>query len=213
LKRIADVQIKRPFPVLLLPALALALALTITISPPSSFACVGRKLVLGSLGADRPSMVTRILSILIHERTGTTVEVEYFPDLDSLLDAVDKGKVDLYVDHVDSALKRMDIKVFPPDTIERFEAVKRRFEEELNLIWLKPMGYTGSDSGGRSLGAASIVVQKDTLKMFPALPRLLEKIGTRVILDDSGLDRLVARARSEKPAKVARDYLKETKLI
>jgi osmoprotectant transport system substrate-binding protein len=96
---------------------------------------------------------------------------------------------------------------------ERFKAVKRRFEEELNLIWLKPMGYSGIDHDGRSMGPASTVVHKDTLKKFPALPRLLEKIGTRVVLDDGRLDSLVNKARSEKPAKVARNYLKEVKLI
>jgi len=191
--------------------------LVVTIAVPlSSFsaqACVGRKLVLGSVESDRPGMVTRILSILIHDRTGTTVEVKFFPDLAELLEAVKKGKVDIYVDHVDSAIDRLNIEVTSAETGERFKAVKRRFEEELNLIWLKPMGYTGIDGNGRSVGSASVVVQKDTLKKFPALPRLLEKIGTKVILDDGRLDSLVGKSRSEKPAKVARNYLKEVKLI
>ena len=69
------------------------------------------------------------------------------------------------------------------------------------------------DHDGRSMGPAFTVVHKDTLKKFPALPRLLEKVGTRVVLDDGRLDGLVSQARSEKPAKVARNYLKEVKLI
>ena len=208
-------QTKRP--VLFSPAFALtiiiAITITIIVAPTSSFACVGRKLVIGSLKADRPGMVIRILSILIHERTGTTVEVKFYPDRDKLLAAVKKNKVDLYVDHVDSAIDRLKVEVSSTEEGERFNAVKRRFEEELNLIWLKPMGYSGIDHDGRSLGAASVVVHKDTLKKFPALPRLLEKIGTRVVLDDGRLDSLVKKARSEKPAKVARNYLKEVKLI
>ena len=179
----------------------------------SAHACVGRKLVLGSVEADRPGMVNRILSILIHERTGTTVEVKFFPDRTKLLAAVKKNKVDLYVDYVDSAIDRLKVEVSSQEVDERFKAVKRRFEEELNLIWLKPMGYSGIDPDGRSIGQASTVVHKDTLKKFPALPRLLEKIGTRVVLDDGRLDSLVNKARSEKPAKVARNYLKEVKLI
>ena len=207
--------VKRPvqfFPAAAL-MLAAAVAVTTILMPVSGFACVGRKLVVGSLETDRPAMVSRILSILIHERTGTTVELKYYSDLAGLQAAVQKGKVDLYVDHVDSAIERLKIRVSSLDETARFKAVKHRFEQEQNLIWLKPMGYSGIDGDGRSMGAAATVVQKDTLKKFPALPRLLEKIGTRVILDDPGLDRLVIKARSEKPAKVARDYLKEAKLI
>ena len=194
-------------------AIALTIAITITSTPTPSFACVGRKLVLGSLETDRPAMVTRILSILINERTGTTVEVKFFSDRVKLISAVKKGKVDLYVDYVDTALERLEINDPPMNRQVRFEAVKRRFEEELNLIWLKPMGYSGIDNMGNHLGPASTVVHKDTLKTFPALPRLLEKIGSRVVLDDAQLDSLVSRTRTEKAAKVARQYLKEVKLI
>jgi osmoprotectant transport system substrate-binding protein len=179
----------------------------------SAHACVGRKLVIGSIEADRPGMVNRILSILIRERTGTTVEVKYFPDRVKLLAAVKKHKVNLYVDYVDSAIDRLQIKVSSADRSEKFKAVKRQFDEEMNQVWLKPMGYSGIASDRRVLGPASAVVHKDTLKKFPALPRLLEKIGTKVVLDDRQLDNLVTKARSAKPAKVARTYLKEVKLI
>jgi len=206
--RKADRMLKRhSLPILLL------LLTAVAVTSADAYACVGRKLVLGSVETDRPGMVTRILSILIHERTGTTVEVKFFSDRDSLLEAVSKSKVDLYVDHVDSAIDRLRIEVPSREIGERFKAVKRRFEEERNLVWLKPMGFIGIDEGGRPLGPASVVVHKDTLKKFPALPRLLEKIGTRVVLDDASLDSLVGKARSGNPARVARDYLKEVKLI
>ena len=194
-------------------AIFFLVAIAVTFSSFSAHACVGRKLVIGSIEADRPGMVNRIISILIHERTGTTVEVKFFPDRDKLLAAMKKHKVNLYVDYVDSAIDRLKVEVSSTEENERFKTVKRRFDEELNQIWLKPMGYSGIAPDGRALGPASIVVHKDTLKKFPALPRLLEKIGTRVVLDDGRLDSLVSKARSEKPAKVARNYLKEVKLI
>jgi osmoprotectant transport system substrate-binding protein len=200
---------RQSLPILLL----LLITVTITITAANATACVGRKLIIGSIEADRPGMVIRILTLLIHDRTGTTVEVKFFPDRTRLLAAVKKNKVDLYVDYVDSAIDRLNLEVSSPEENERFKAVKRWFEEELNLIWLKPMGYSGIDKDGKPLGQASTVVDKDTLKKFPALPKLLEKIGTRVILDDGRLDSLVNKARSEKPAKVARNYLKEVKLI
>jgi osmoprotectant transport system substrate-binding protein len=174
--------------------------------------------VLGSIEDDRQGMVVRMLSILINERTGTTVEVKFFDDQEKLLAQVAKGKVDLYIDHVDAALSRHGESLGALSTEERFRLIKGRFEEELNLIWLKPMGYAGragddASRGVASPGAASVVVRKKTLKTFPALPRLLEKIGTRVVLDDGRLDSLVEKGKSIKPARVARDYLKEVKLI
>lgn len=200
---------RRSLPVLLL----LLITITIASSVADSYACVGRKLVIGAVEADRPGMVSRILSILIHERTGTTVEVKFFTNRTKLLAAVNKHKVNLYLDYVERAIDRLEIDVSSTDESERFKTVKRRFDEELNLIWLKPMGYSGITPDGQALGPASVVVHKDTLKKFPALPRLLEKIGTKVVLDDGLLDYLVNKARSEKPAKVARNYLKEVKLI
>ena len=182
-------------------------------SPSISSACVGRKLVLGSLEDGRQGMVVRILSILIHERTGTTVEVKFFEDREKLLKQVAKGKVDLYVDHVDAALVRHGKKTDEGSPEDRFRQVKKIFEEELNLIWLKPLGYSGRGAGEIPPGAAAVVVHKDTLKKFPALPRLLEKVGTKVVLDDKRLESLTEKGKSTKPARVARDYLKEVKLI
>jgi glycine betaine/choline ABC-type transport system substrate-binding protein len=75
------------------------------------------------------------------------------------------------------------------------------------------MGFSGHDSAGSSLGWGATVVRKTVLKKFPALPRLLEKSGTRITLDDEIRDSLVDRVPGSKPAKDARDFLKEKKLI
>ena len=195
------------------PILVFLVPFFLTLTAFSANACVGRKLVLGSLEDERSAMVTRILSILIHERTGTTVEVKFYSGREDLLDGVAKEKVDLYVDYVDDALSRLEDKGAGLSPEERMALVKRRFEEERNLVWLKPMGFSGPSRNGSPAGAASTVVHKETLKKFPALPRLLEKIGTRIVLDDGTLKKLVDRGKSDKPAKVARDYLKEVKLI
>lgn len=183
------------------------------LSPASVEACVGRKLVLGALEEDRQGMVSRILSILIHERTGTTVEVEFFPSEEQIMDRVEKGKVDLYVGYAGTALDRLRRDPASSTPEEGYRLAKRLFEEELNLVWLKPLGFSGRDPEGRGLGWAAVVVRKDTLKKFPALPRLLEKIGSRVVLEDGLLDGLVLKGKEAKPAKVAREFLKEHKLI
>jgi osmoprotectant transport system substrate-binding protein len=191
----------------------LLIILMVSITFSQAHACVGRKLVLGALEDDRQGMVSRILTILIHERTGTTVELKYFPDMDELMSMVHKGKVDLFVDYVDLALARLKEDTSNLTREEGYSTVKRRYDEEFNLVWLKPMGFSGQDPRGSSQGWAAVVVKKDTLKKFPALPRLLEKIGTRVPLSDDVLEELVAKGRKAKPAKVAREFLKEEKLI
>ncbi|NOY87533.1 MAG: hypothetical protein GXP52_09595 [Deltaproteobacteria bacterium] len=193
-----------------LPYLLLVAALAV---PSTVHACVGRKLVLGALEDARQGMVSRIISILIHERTGTTVEVKFYPSKEELMEKVLKGKVDLYVDYVDTALKRLNDDPGSLAGEERYRQVKREYDEEMNLVWLKPLGFEGRNGKGNSMGFAAVVVRKGTLKKFPALPRLLDKIGTRVILDDPLLDSLVLKGQSVKPAKVAREFLKEKKLI
>ena len=176
-------------------------------------ACVGRKLVLGSVEDARSSLVSRMLSILINERTGTTVEIEFFPNEQKLYKMVKKHKVDLFVGYVDQFVNRLEVSPGELGMEEKFKLVKRKFDEEQNMIWLKPMGFSGRDETGSSLGWGATVVRKSVLKKFPALPRLLEKIGTRITLDDEILDSLVDRIPGTKPARVARDFLKEKKLI
>lgn len=191
----------------------LLIILMLSMTWSQAHACVGRKLVLGALEDDRQGMVSRILSILVHERTGTTIEVKYYPDMDELMERVLKGKVDLFVDYVDPALARLEEDSSNLTREDGYSTVKRRYDEEFNLVWLKPMGFSGQDAQGTSQGWAAVVVRKGTLKKFPALPRLLEKIGTRVPLSDDVLEGLVAKGRETKPAKVAREFLKEEKLI
>ncbi len=191
----------------------LLIVLMLSMTWSQAHACVGRKLVLGALEDDRQGMVSRILSILVHERTGTTIEVKYYPDMDELMERVLKGKVDLFVDYVDPALARLEEDSSNLTREDGYSTVKRRYDEEFNLVWLKPMGFSGQDAQGTSQGWAAVVVRKGTLKKFPALPRLIEKIGTRVPLSDDVLEGLVAKGRETKPAKVAREFLKEEKLI
>lgn len=176
-------------------------------------ACVGRKLVLGSVDDTRNSIVARILSILVNERTGTTVEIKFFSDEAKLYEMVRKDKVDLFVGYVENFAGRLEN---APDGLsmqEKFNLVKKKFAEEENLVWLKPMGFSGRTAGGDSLGWASTVIRKDTLKKFPALPRLIAKIGTKVVLDDDLMESLEKKVPTSKPARVARDFLKEKKLI
>jgi len=54
-------------------------------------------------------------------------------------------------------------------------------------------------------------VRKDTLKKFPALARLINKLGGAI--DASAMQRLEAKAAGENIAAVARQFLKDGQLI
>jgi osmoprotectant transport system substrate-binding protein len=58
---------------------------------------------------------------------------------------------------------------------------------------------------------AAPVVRKDTLKKFPALARLINKLGGAI--DASAMQRLEAKAAGENIAAVARQFLKDGQLI
>jgi osmoprotectant transport system substrate-binding protein len=191
-------------------ALAAALLLPAALAPPAA-ACVGRKLVMGSLSSPREAMVSRVLTILVHERTGTTVEMRLFPSAEELFAAAREGKVDIYVGYSGQAAAALSLPSAAPEEV--LAAVKKRFDEEFNLVWGRPLGCGGRSLEGKSTGLAAPVVRKDTLKKFPALPRLLEKVGGRVPLDDSAVDELVANGKGGAEEKAARAWLREVKLI
>ncbi len=196
-------------------ALAATLALwgAFLLSPPPASACVGRKLVLGAVDGDPQGVVSRVLAILVRERTGTTVEVRFFPDPASLWESARSGQVDLLVGYALEEAQALGGKGIAP--AEALAKVRRRHDEELNLVWGKPMGFSGRTASGADRGQAVPVVSKDTIKKFPALPRLLEKLGTRVVLDQAALESLqkAAAGGAEREEKAARAWLREVKLI
>jgi osmoprotectant transport system substrate-binding protein len=178
-------------------------ALLTALLPAPALSCVGRKLVFGSLSDVRGAMVSRVLSILVHERTGTTVELVFFPGESELRSAAREGKVDLFVGYAGTAQ--------PAE--QALADVRRRDEEEANLAWGKMLGCQGFASDGTARGPAAPVVRKDTLKKFPALPRLLEKVGSKVALTDEVVRILLDKAGDGREEKAARDWLREVKLI
>ncbi len=183
-------------------ALLAGLLLTAFLPAPAE-PCVGRKLVFGTLSEGRDAMVSRVLSILVHERTGTTVELAFYPGEDELFAAAREGKVDLFVGFAGTDL--------PPE--QALVAVRKLHEEEFNLAWGKMLGCGGFAADGTPRGPAAPVVRKDTLKKFPALPRLLEKVGGKVALTDEIVRSLLEKGGNGREERAARDWLREVKLI
>jgi osmoprotectant transport system substrate-binding protein len=98
------------------------------------------------------------------------------------------------------------------DSAELYKAVKATYNEELNLVWLKPFGFDNKSVAPAGTAAeAAPVVRKDTLKKFPALARLINKLGGRI--DASAIAKLETSAKGGDSKKVARQFLRENRLI
>ncbi len=167
-------------------------------------ACVGKTLIIGTDETPESRLVAQVIAILINERTGTTVKIQNFPDADAVHRELSTGDVDIAVEYPARALGRLG-RAVPADPQAAYTEAKAAYLEQLNLVWLPPLGF--GDPGGQG-GMAAPVAQKNTLKKFPALPRLIAK--TKDLLPDSVLTELVGAGD---PAKVAREFLREKKLI
>jgi len=177
-------------------------------------ACVGKTLVIGAVNAPDVTVVSEMLSILITERTGTTVVVKEFDDYKGCYDALKKNEVDIVVDFTGRCY--VDVLGLQPETDANkvFSAVKESYQRDMNLVWLEPFGFseTGVKIKGGTPAIAAPVVRKDTLNKFPALPRVINKLAGR--LGNDVMAKLVSESGQGKNAKkVTRKFLKDNRLI
>lgn len=182
------------------------------LQPAPVDACVGKSLHIGSNGTVQQNLLAEILSMLISERTGTTVQVERLTSSSATHEALRNAELDISVEYTGASqllvLKGPQIN----DPQQLFDVVKTRYNEELNLVWLQPFGFSEPRAVSSSIPAqAAPVVRKDTLKKFPALARLLNKLGGTI--DASTMQRLELAAETKTVREVAKEFLKSNRLI
>lgn len=178
-------------------------------------ACVGRTLYVGYYDAPEQVMVAQILSVFIDERTGTTVKMSRFDTRADAFEAIRNDRVSLYADYSGVVLSRFGGEAPGPDAEKNFARLKELLNRKHNVIWLEPFGFDGSISAGgpkaAGQGTAGLMLCKDALSKFPALPKLLGKL--RGVLDNGTMEGLLREARESDPRAVARRFLKSRKLI
>jgi len=179
---------------------------------PRASACVGKSLLIGSSGTVQQDLLAEILLTLISERTGTTVKVVKFDTPLAVNEALQKADLDIALEYT-GAVQIEVLKGEPiMDPQKLFDAVKARYNEELNLVWLQPFGFVEPNVVSADIPAqAAPVVRKDTLKKFPALARLLNKLGGKI--DAETMQSLETKAEKVSVGEVARTFLKENRLI
>ena len=192
--------------------LAVLMAVTLLLAATTSYACVGKTLVVGTTGTVQQDLMAQMLSLLIAERTGTTVKVVEVASSKAAHDSLLKADLDMYVEYTGVGQVEILHKDAIADADQLYKAVKATYNEELNLIWLKPFGFEAKEvAPAGAVAEAAPVVRKDTLKKFPALARLINKLGGRI--DATSIRDLESQAKDGDSKKVAREFLRQNRLI
>lgn len=190
--------------------LAICLMLGLFSQPVS--ACVGKSLIVGALDNPQQKVLAEMLSILISERTGTSVKVVPVDDHVNAHEALLRADLDMYIEYtgISQVLLLKDEPI--ADAKLLFETVKDRYNQELNLVWLLPFGFSETALAPEGTVAdAAPVVRKDTLKKFPALARLINKLGGTI--DAATMDELEKASAEGNSREVARSFLKKNRFI
>jgi len=183
---------------------ALLLAVfALNISPLN--ACVGKTLHIGIIDSPNEQLLAELTSQLITARTGTTVKIDKFKGQKELYNSVKNGQVAMVIESTDRAMEMIGK---PRETPARaaLEAAKSEYGKSLNMIWLEPYGQV---QGGGQVVAP--VITNDILSSLPALPKLLQKLAG--ITADAAYARMLKTKSADGGKKIAKDFLKNKKLI
>jgi osmoprotectant transport system substrate-binding protein len=196
----------------LLVCFALVVLFSTGVTTPSVFACVGKTLVVGAMDNPQQQVLAQMLSILISERTGTSVKIVLIDGHAEAHDALLRADLDMYVEYtgIGQVVLLEDEPIADPKIL--FDAVKGRYNSELNLVWLQPFGFSAvAVAPAGTVAEAAPVVRKDTLKKFPALARLINKLGGSI--DDATMAELEKDSAEGNSSEVARSFLKKNRFI
>ena len=176
----------------------------------NSFACVGKTLIIGSLTTPNDKLLAQMMAVIINERTGTTVNVEYFASQKELYDAVKDKKVNILSENTGRALGILGMEP-AGDADSIYATVKKEYKDQLQLVMLKPFGRSPDSTGG-NLYMDVPIVDAGILIDYPALPRVLNKLAG--ITQKKNYSKLLASVEAgDKPTQVARDFLKKKRFI
>lgn len=188
--------------------MVLVLTAVLLLFSSSAFACVGKTLIIGALASPNEQLLAQLMAVIINERTGTTVNVQYYDDQQKLYAAVAKKEVNIIAENTGRALQRLG-KETSGDAEAIYAAVKEAYRKELQLVLLKPFGNAGA---GDKPFVDVAAIAEGILIEYPALPRVIEKLAG--IVQEKSYPQLLAAVESgDKPNQVARDFLKKKRFI
>jgi glycine betaine/choline ABC-type transport system substrate-binding protein len=150
-------------------------------------ACKGRLLNLAVGNSPDQLIMGKMLSIMINERTGTTVEIVQLEDIKAL-----------------------------EEPQKAYILASRSYNEKFDMIWLKPFGFQGplsqatpSEKVDRTLAAP--ITTKEVIKKFPILDRLINKLAGQV--DNKVIEELRKKSENQDVETLVREFLTARNLI
>lgn len=181
---------------------SLAVLATLLIVAQLSSACVGKTIVVGVANSASEKLLADMASIMITERTGSSVKVQVFKDSKELYSAAKQGHVNVIIESTDRAVEMLGK---PTDAAAKspYDYVKSEYRKSLNLVWLEPFGGTRQYAP---------VLTTETLSNYPALPKLLNKLAG-VVTSETCTKLLKTVDSDASSRKVSKDFLKGKKLI
>jgi len=179
-------------------------------------ACKDRLLVVAVGDSIDQVIMGQMLSILINERTGTTVEIVQPGDIQANHEAVLQGKANIYISYVGMAGAGTEGSNALEDPQKAYILARRSYMEEFGMVWLKPFGFQGpltqaAPSGKVDRTMAAPVTTKDVIKKFPILDRLINKLAGHV--DNKTLEELRKKSENQAVEITVREFLTSQKLI
>jgi len=175
-----------------------------------SYACVGRVLNIGITHSLNENILAELVSVLINERTGTTVNIKVFETPNDMYESLRKDELGIVIENTDHAMNMLNI-AGSEDKEKDYDVSKKEFRERMNLVWLRPFGLLSEEKGGRKFMYAAVITE-NVLINFPALPKVINKLVG--ISDDGDFNKMVKAVKSgEKVKRAVRDLLKRKKLI
>lgn len=176
--------------------------------------CVGRLLVIAVGDSADQAMMGEMLSVLINERTGTTVNILPLDGLEKCHEAVLKGKANIYINYIGMGQDAGGAEVNDPQKI--YTLVRQAYQEKYGMVWLKPFGFEGpfqinSQTERINSSLAAPISTKEVLRKFPVLDRVINKLAGRI--DDRTLDELVRKTTDAGVKDVVTEFLRGQKLI
>ena len=182
-------------------------------------ACVGKTVFLGRMPGREQEVLTEIFSWMVSERTGTTIQIKPVADSRAMQAALQTADIDLGLEDQGVALHEILGQPAAANGGDQRETVRREYEQRFNLVWLEPWGMTGrpvqiaaaGHEGPAAPGFVAPVIRKDTLKKFPALSRLVNKLSG--VVDNATLAKLVQESEQRPAREVVKRFLKEKRLI
>jgi glycine betaine/choline ABC-type transport system substrate-binding protein len=178
-------------------------------SRPSD-ACVGKVLNIGISNSSGEQLFAEMLSLLINERTGTTVSIRVYRDSQEMYQAVKKGEVSILIENTNHALELLGR---PPEENARKAYVisKEEFRKSFNLVWLEPIGLLHIGSGKAPAYYVPIITV-DAMNNFPALPRVINKLSGTV--SDEVFEKFMKAVNAGQKSRITvKDFLRSRKLI